>query len=275
MAEKNQITSLIKIQNRKQNDCGLGANANSLDAMLRVPVEGLKLGELTLDAEASRYLVRVHRKQVGDACLLFDPARALEGEATIIVADRGKVICQVNALREASLCPQRPLTLLQGIGKGERFDAIVRDATELSATAIVAVESARTIVRLKERAPARLERWRRIATEAARQCKRGDVPHIVGPMSFTEAVRDYRDSDALKLCFWEDASDPAGPYLQTLASETPVVLVIGPEGGLDGAEVEEARRSGFHIVSLGPLILRTETVTAAALGAILLCGEGR
>jgi len=240
--------------------------------MLRVPVSDLSEGDLALDAEAARYVARVHRKKPGDVCLLFDPARALEAEATVLRIDKDKVVCRVEPLRPASVRPPREVTLLQGIGKGDKFDAIVRDATELGATGIVAVESARTIVRLGDKAPARIERWRRIAIEASRQCGRGDAPTVEGPHGFAEAVRAHAESPALKLCFWEKATEPAGPHLRGLGVEQPIVFVVGPEGGLEEGEVEEARKAGFHVVSLGPLVLRTETVAAAVLGAALLCG---
>lgn len=238
--------------------------------MLRVPVSDLFEGDMALDAEASRYVARVHRKKPGDRCLLFDPARAVEAEATVLRVEKERVVCRVDSLRPASVRPAREVTLLQGIGKGDKFDAIVRDATELGATGVVAVESARTIVRLGDKAPARIERWRRIAIEAARQCGRGDAPSIEGPLGFADAVRAHANEQALKLCFWEKATEPAGPHLRRLAAAQPVVFVVGPEGGLEEAEVEEARNAGFHIVSLGPLVLRTETVAAAVLGALLL-----
>lgn len=238
--------------------------------MLRVPVSDLSEGELALDAEAARYVARVHRKKPGDACLLFDPARALEAEATVLRVEKDKVVCRVSDPRPASVRPARRITLLQGIGKGEKLDAIVRDSTELGASEIVAIESARTIVRLGSKAASRVERWNRIAVEAARQCGRGDAPTVRGPLSFAEAVRAHAAEDALKLCFWEKATEPAAPHLRDLASEHPVVVVVGPEGGLEEAEVEAAREAGFQIVSLGPLVLRTETVAAAVLGALLL-----
>lgn len=241
-------------------------------AMLRVPVDNLAEGELTLTPEASRYVARVHRKTTGDLCLLFDPALGVEAEARVASVEQGRVVCEVGPPRPASVRPSRDVTLLQGVGKGDKFDTIVRDATELGATAIVAVEAARAVVRLGDRAPARVERWRRIALEAARQCERGDAPRISGPLSFEAAVAAHRESGALKLCFYERAVAPAKPYLQSLEAGRPVVIVVGPEGGLEPSEVEAAERAGFHTVSLGPLILRTETVAAAVLGALLLCG---
>jgi 16S rRNA (uracil1498-N3)-methyltransferase len=164
----------------------------------------------------------------------------------------------------------RPITLLQAAGKGDKLDAIVRDATELGATSVVVVETRRSVVRFGEKSEERVGRLRRIAVEAARQCGRGDAPDVSGPSPWDEALCRAADPGALKLCFWERASEPAGAALAALGREQPVVVAVGPEGGLDEAEIDVARTSGFAIVSLGPFILRTETVAAAVLGAVLL-----
>src|SRR5262249_20907554 len=154
-------------------------------------------------------------------------------------------------------------------------DAVVRDATELGATRIFAVETARTVLRLEGKAEARAERWRRVAVEAARQAGRGDVPRIEGPASLSTALAATASfaPTALKLCLWEDATRPLGPVLRGAEPTAPVVALIGPEGGLERAEVDEASEAGFLAVSLGPLKLRTETVAAALLGALLVQGQ--
>ena len=243
--------------------------------MLRVPVSSLASGELLLDPKASRYVARVHRVGVGQSLLLFDPGAAREAEATVLELGPRGVLCRVRDVRAAAR-PARAVTLLQGIGKGDKLDAIVRDATELGATRVLAVETARSVVRLagphqrRDRGKERLARWRRIAAEAGRQCGRGDAPEVVGLFSLAEALATIEDDDALKLCLWERATDPIGPLLRALGPQTPLVVLIGPEGGLEEVEVTSAQSRGFVSVSLGPLILRTETVAAAVLGASLL-----
>jgi 16S rRNA (uracil1498-N3)-methyltransferase len=229
-----------------------------------------------LDKKASRYVARVHRVGVGQTLLLFDPGAAREAEATVLALGPQGVLCRVRDVRAATR-PARALTLLQGMGKGDKLDAIVRDATELGATRVVAVETARSVVRLadreqgqRDRAKERLARWRRIATEAARQCGRGDAPQVDGPLSLARALATIDDDDAVKLCLWERATDPIGPMLRALGPHTPLVVLIGPEGGLEEVEVTSAQSMGFVSVSLGPLVLRTETVAAAVLGASLL-----
>jgi 16S rRNA (uracil1498-N3)-methyltransferase len=238
--------------------------------VLRVPVQKLEAGELVLDAGASRYVARVHRLRAGDQVVLFQPKEAREAEATIVEVARDAVRCRVGEVRTAKVRAERRVTLVQGAPKGDKLDAIVRDATELGATAVVVAETQRSVVRFAEKRGDRFERLRRIAAEAARQSGRGDTPSIVGPLAWSDALATESDPHAAKLCLWERATEPAGRRLARLAPDQPLVIAAGPEGGLESAEAEAARALGYDVVSLGPFILRTETVAAAVLGAVLL-----
>jgi 16S rRNA (uracil1498-N3)-methyltransferase len=160
------------------------------------------------------------------------------------------------------------VVLIQGVSKGDKLDAIVRDATELGATGIVPAIGERSVARPDA---ARAARWRRIAVEAARQCGRGDAPTIAAPVSFAEAVRAAGAGEALRLCFDPGADRSLGAALAALAQQA-VTFAVGPEGGLTPAELGAAEAAGFTRVTLGPLVLRTETVCAAVLGALLARG---
>jgi len=104
-----------------------------------------------------------------------------------------------------------------------------------------------------------------------RQCGRGDAPVIAAPTPFGDALRDA-PADALRLCLDPHAPRSLGAALVDLGPRA-VVLVVGPEGGLSPAEIEAAEAAGFARVTLGPLVLRTETVCAAVLGALLVWPE--
>src|SRR5258706_11844650 len=99
---------------------------------------------MMLDPEASRYVARVHRVRLGETIVLFLPREALEANATIVAVGRAGVRCQVSEVRASSVRARRAVTLLQSIGKGDKLDAVVRDATELGATQVVAVETRRS-----------------------------------------------------------------------------------------------------------------------------------
>jgi 16S rRNA (uracil1498-N3)-methyltransferase len=144
------------------------------------------------------------------------------------------------------------------------MDLVVRMATEIGISAIHAVLTSRAVA---DPAPARVDRWRRIALESARQCGRADLPEIHPPASLGEALAALGPVDLL-LVPWEEESRPVGKVIAGPAFATAGIL-IGPEGGLTLGEVDVARRAGGETVSLGPLILRTETAGLVAAAMII------
>lgn len=236
----------------------------ALKGALRLALDAVEEGTHPLPHDAAAYATRVHRLGPGDRLVVFDPDCAVEADAEITAVERRAVTVRVGPIRPASLRPSRAVTLLQGTGKGDKLDTIVRDATELGATSIVPVICERSVARPDG---ARAARWRRIAVEAARQCGRGDAPAIAGPQPFASAVR-ASPGVALRICMDPAAGTPLSIALASLAAQQ-VILVVGPEGGLSPAELDEAEAAGFLRATLGPLVLRTETVCAAVMGALL------
>lgn len=198
--------------------------------------------------------------RAGARLIVFDGRR--EAEVQIDRVDGS----QVTARR---LGPPRParrpvdIVLLQGVARGPKMDLIIRMGTELGLAAVLPVLTARAV---SDPGPARLERWQRIAQQAARQSGRGDLPTIYAPAPLDEAVSALGPVD-LFVVPWEEETRPIGEVIVGRAFAAAAVL-IGPEGGLTPGEVAAARAAGGLTVSLGPLILRTETaglVTAAIL----------
>ena len=238
---------------------------------VRAPVAKLASGERTLSAESSQYLCRVLRLREGERFVAFDPESRTEAEATILEASASAARVTIGECHAASVVAETPVALVYGLAKGDKVDGVVRDATELGATRIVIARTTRAVAKLDgERAGTKVERWRRIAEQAARQCGRADPPVVEGVLGWSEALTlASDDATAAKFCLWENATEPLAPLLRdALSRGAPIVFAIGPEGGLTEAEVGEARVLGYAPVSLGRFILRTETVAAAALGAV-------
>ena len=160
------------------------------------------------------------------------------------------------------------VTWIHGMAKGDKLDAIVRDVTELGATRFAVAVTARAVVKLgTERTATRRARWERIAREAARQSGRADAPRVDGPISWNDAITSV-ESAAARFVLWEEARAPLGlPLSLALSNGQPLAFAAGPEGGLTAEEAGFAQSQGWTLVSLGRLILRTETVPAAVLGA--------
>jgi 16S rRNA (uracil1498-N3)-methyltransferase len=237
--------------------------------VIRAPIPDLASGERRLDGAVAHYLARVLRLRAGDAFVAFDPATGRETDAVTVWADHDAITVRFGELREGAARTARELTFIQGLAKGDKCDAVVRDATELGATRIAVAITRRSVVKLDAaRASEREARWARIAQEAARQCGRSDVPLVDAPCPWNEALSRV-PADASRFCLWEGASTPlAPPLLEALSRGAALAFACGPEGGLDAREVDEAMDRGWVAVSLGPFTLRTETVAAAVLGAV-------
>jgi 16S rRNA (uracil1498-N3)-methyltransferase len=233
---------------------------------VRAPVTGLSTGAWSLPQAAAHHVARVLRRVVGDEVLLFDGAARLEALARIDAIEDGRVSVTVRELRPARVQSAREVVLVQALGKGDRFDQIVRDATELGATRIIPLLTRRTVVKPGERGARKAERWRTIATEAARQSGRGDTPVLDEITTLADLSRSVHVDHPLVLS--PRATLPAGAAI--LGQTGSLALVVGPEGGLDEDEVDQLAAAGWTPVTLGPRILRTETVAAALLGALLL-----
>lgn len=233
---------------------------------LRVPLEGLAPGPRQLDGATARYVQRVHRLGPGDRLSFFDPILGVEADAEIVGSGAGSVDCELAGVHPSAYRAY-PISLLQALAKGSKPDTTIAEATALGVERIVLLESERAVVRLdEERAAARRVRWQRIAIEAARQCGRGKIPVLHGPLALMDVLPQVLEPRRLLL------AAGGAPLLERLADWQPhqaVALLVGPEGGLSAQEVERALGLGFLPASLGPTTLRSELAGVAALGALV------
>ncbi|MGE8293971.1 MAG: 16S rRNA (uracil(1498)-N(3))-methyltransferase [Pseudomonas sp.] len=218
----------------------------------------LSLGQHELPEAQAHYIGRVLRHAVGDAVQLFDGSgREYLGE----LIEVGKKSVRVELRECVDGLAESPLRihLGQGLSRGERMDWAIQKATELGASEITPIISARCEVRLKdERADKRMMHWRQVAISACEQCGRSVLPMIHPPLEL-EAWLQQIEAD-LKLVLH--------PVAEPWATHTPprsLAFLIGPEGGLSDAEVDQARGAGFEAARLGPRVLRTETAPVVAL----------
>ncbi|GLU36968.1 MULTISPECIES: 16S rRNA (uracil(1498)-N(3))-methyltransferase [Pseudomonas] len=218
----------------------------------------LALGQHELPEAQAHYIGRVLRHAAGDAVQLFDGSgQEFLGE----LVEVGKKNVRVELRESFAGLAESPLRLHlgQGLSRGERMDWAIQKATELGAARITPIVSERCEVRLKdERADKRTAHWRQIAISACEQCGRSVLPQIDAPISLAEWLQ-ATEAD-LKLVL-----HPVAEPLASHARPGSLAFLIGPEGGLSDAEVEQARAAGFHAARLGPRVLRTETAPVVAL----------
>ena len=243
------------------------------------PPEAFTPGRLhvTLSREESAHLSNVLRLREGAEVFVFDG----EGhEFLCAVEPEPKRGARERVLRVLGLAEpphqESPLqlTLAPAMLKGEKFDLVVQKATELGVSRIVPVETERAEVRLpgSPEAPAaakRVARWRRIAVEAAKQSGRARVPQVRAPIHLTtllsEVAHDLDGAEELRLVFSErDGRGLAETVGAAGGGMRRVTALVGPEGGWEDAELEQATAAGWHAVTLGGRTLRAETASIVA-----------
>jgi len=228
--------------------------------------EQLAGGRVTFDAAESRHLARVLRLRPGNTVVATDGAGR---DYTVRLESLGDAAVG-TVLGEAAGVAASPLsiTLIQGVPKGDKMEAIVRAVTELGVARVQPALCERTIVRLEaSRWRDRARRWQRVAREAAKQSGRAMIPEVETPRPLGDWLAAAAPAD-LALCLWERNGASLGGVLAACEFPRSALVLVGPEGGLAGEEVERAGAHGLGVVSLGQRILRTETA-GPAIVAIL------
>jgi 16S rRNA (uracil1498-N3)-methyltransferase len=232
-------------------------------ADVRVPLPGTDLAapSIPLPPPAVRYVTVVRRLEPGAPLVLFD-GLGHEVEA-VLVRDGERWAARPSGPPRAGR-RGAGVTLCWGLPKGDKLEDGLRQVTELGVERVVALACERSVVRLeRDRADRRRERWARVAAEAARQCGRADAPAVDGPLDLDAAIAATADA-AVRLVLHPEGGVP----LAEAALAAPVALFVGPEGGFAPAELARLAAAGAERVTLGGLVLRTET--AATVGTALV-----
>lgn len=221
-------------------------------------------------------LAKVLRLKSGERVAFFDGSGTDVVVMLSFVSDKtvtGEIIERVPGPNESSTA----VHLYQSITKGDRFEWLVEKATEIGVARIVPLLTARAVVKTAGEGN-RVDRWRRIAVEAAEQCGRSYVPAVEAPQAYSAALGS---SDGLRLLPFEGADDLA-PSIPTVLHDridelyalSAVSIFIGPEGGYEDGEVDAAQAAGASVVTLGQRVLRSETAGLVAATLVMqACGE--
>jgi 16S rRNA (uracil1498-N3)-methyltransferase len=212
-----------------------------------------------LEPEPSRHVSRALRLRVGDTLTLFN---GQGGEYPAELVDVGNKKVQVRtgvhdaSERESSL----DIHLGMAISRGERMDWVVQKCTELGIRSLTPLSTERTGVKLAgERADKKNHHWQQVAISACEQCGRNRVPTI-HPLKPLEDWLIVTRAERKLVLHHRAITTPA-----TDQAPASVALLVGPEGGLSGSEIEAAEQAGYTSLRLGPRVLRTETTPLAAV----------
>lgn len=224
---------------------------------------------VVIDGENARHISKALRMKAGDTVTLCD-------------ADNNEYLCRLDAFTDTQICaivlekmacctePPYRVTLLQCLPKSDKMEYIIQKSVELGVHRIIPVASSRCVVKLDDKsAPKKIERWQKIANEAAGQCGRGILPAVEMPMDLLSALSLAKEGDLCMFCYEGKTVKSISDVLAS-CEKTPkdIYVLIGSEGGFSKEEACIAEEKGFTLTGLGPRILRTETAPLCVLSII-------
>lgn len=227
--------------------------------------------EILIQGSDVNHIRNVLRMRSGEELSVSNGVDGREYRCHITDITEDAVRCELRFIKEEGVELPSRIYLLQGLPKADKMELIIQKAVELGVYQIVPMAAHRSVVRLDERkAAAKVSRWQAIAEAAAKQSRRGVVPRVQQVMGLDQALAHVRDLP-VKLIPYELAED-MGKTREVLGKLEPgqdIAVLIGPEGGFEGKEVESAVAAGAIPITLGRRILRTETAGMTVLSWLM------
>ena len=228
-------------------------------------IEGEKI---YIKGETLHYIKNVLRLMPEDMFIGFD-GKGLEYTLVIKHINNNIIYTEIKEKRKIFETESDiEIILCIALTKNRIFDRVIEKAAEMGVKRIIPVKTARSIIDIeKENIKYKIIRWKKLLSEGSKISGSAEIPDIISPLSFQDAVNIKTD---YSIFFWEQAETPLKNIFSNIkiVPELKIKIFIGPEGGFTEEEAEIAKNSGAFIVSLGKRILRVETAAIVALGII-------
>ena len=237
-----------------------------------IPPEQWSVDHLTLENAEAHHCIDVLRLDPGSRVVVFN-GRGTDITAEITAIENGKVSLKglITNRSEPLTCS---ITLAQAIPKGKHMDLIVQKATELGVGKIVPLLSERTVVQFdKEEAEKKREKWKQVVIEAAKQSGQNWLPELTAPVSAKQFFSKFDEPELPLIASLQNDARSFKRILATFRDQhghrpRSALILIGPEGDFTPAETGWAKSAGCIPVSLGPIVLRTETAAIFSLSVL-------
>lgn len=228
-----------------------------------------KLKAGIIDTDDAFHITTVMRSKIGDQILVGDNSKTYLAE----IKSLSNTLVTFEIIEERTGNYEMPVfvTIFQGYPKGDKLEDVIKHGTELGASEFIPTIMKRSVFKLEPKKKAsKLERFNKIAKEAAEQSFRTIIPSVPDIKYLKEI--NFDGYDVKILCYEESAKQGEASNfkaaVKNLKKGDKVAILIGPEGGIDDSEVEYLESKGFVPCALGPRILRTETAIFYALSTI-------
>lgn len=230
-----------------------------------------------ITGEDVNHIKNVIRLKIGDEISISNGIDGKDYRCGIEEITETQVVCKLRFIKEDGVELSSKVYLFQGLPKGDKMEFIIQKTVELGVHEIIPVAMKRCVVKLDEKkAKSKIARWQGIAEAAAKQSKRAVVPQINNVMTYQQALEYAKDMD-VKLVPYEmenilDGSsgmEGTRKIIDSLGHGQRIAIFIGPEGGFEESEINDAIALGMKAVTLGRRILRTETAGMTVMAWIM------
>lgn len=228
--------------------------------------ENISDSKLILTGTDINHIIKVLRKKIGDILEASD-GEGFEYKARITAIEEDKILADILEKND-DIDSDIKITLYQSLPKSDKMDIIIQKCTELGISKIIPFISRYTIVVIDQnKEDKKIQRWRKIAQEACKQCRRSTIPQVTEVYDFDKLIDEISNYD-LCIMAYEKESIKLKDVLKSHKNAKNIAIIVGPEGGFTEDEVKRVISKDAKTVSLGKRILRTETASMALLSII-------
>ncbi len=230
--------------------------------------------EIKIIGEDVNHIKNVLRKKVGDKITICDVDNSKDYLCDIVMLEKEMIVCNKMEELESDAESNIKVTIFQGLPKADKMELIIQKAVELGVNDITPVEMKRCVVKLDEKdKKKKVERWQKIAEVAAKQSGRNIIPKINQVDSVKNICNLCPKYDIVIVAYENEKCNKLKYEIEKLKlkqeNNLKIAVLIGPEGGIEEAEVKMLKESGAKVVTLGNRILRTETVALNVLSIMM------
>ncbi len=227
--------------------------------------------QVVIEGSDVNHIKNVLRMKPGEEIAVSNGLDGKEYRCGIVALEEDRVLCELRFIKEDGVELSSQVYLFQGLPKADKMEMIIQKCVELGVHAVIPVATKRCVVKLDDKkAKSKISRWQGIAEAAAKQSKRRIVPEVMDVMSFKQAIQFVKDFD-VRIIPYElaDNMERTKEIIGALRPGQKIAVFIGPEGGFDESEVQEALENGTEPITLGKRILRTETAGLTVMSWIM------
>ena len=184
--------------------------------------------------------------------------------------ENDEIICEIKEIIDKKLETPYEITIFQGIPKSDKMELIIQKGTELGVNCFIPVKMERSVVKINDgNENKKIERWNKIASEAAKQCGRQKLPIVDSVINFENIIENISKYDIVLVPYESEQNISIKQVLKSIKGNiASIAIVIGPEGGFSDNEINGLVSAGAKVCTLGPRILRTETAGIATVSMI-------